>query len=173
MSKHHQYDTIIVGAGSAGCVLANRLTEDPHHHRVLLLETGGSDRSIFIQMPTALSIPMNTKKFAWQFHTEPEPYLDNRRMHCPRGKVLGGSSSINGMVYVRGHARDFDEWEEQGAEGWNYQNCLPYFKRLRPGSSVATPTGATPARWARTTATTMKNPCTRPSSMPANRRATR
>jgi Choline dehydrogenase and related flavoproteins len=128
MSKHHQYDTIIVGAGSAGCVLANRLTEDPHH-RVLLLETGGSDRSIFIQMPTALSIPMNTKKFAWQFHTEPEPYLDNRRMHCPRGKVLGGSSSINGMVYVRGHARDFDEWEEQGAEGWNYQNCLPYFKK--------------------------------------------
>ena len=127
MSKH-QYDTIIVGAGSAGCVLANRLTEDPHH-RVLLLETGGSDRSIFIQMPTALSIPMNTKKFAWQFHTEPEPYLDNRRMHCPRGKVLGGSSSINGMVYVRGHAKDFDEWEAHGAEGWNYQNCLPYFKK--------------------------------------------
>ena len=127
MSKH-QYDTIIVGAGSAGCVLANRLTEDPHH-RVLLLETGGSDRSIFIQMPTALSIPMNTRKFAWQFHTEPEPYLDNRRMHCPRGKVLGGSSSINGMVYVRGHAKDFDEWEAHGAEGWNYQNCLPYFKK--------------------------------------------
>ncbi|PAU81852.1 choline dehydrogenase [Halovibrio salipaludis] len=127
MSKH-QYDTIIVGAGSAGCVLANRLTEDPHH-RVLLLETGGSDRSIFIQMPTALSIPMNTSKFAWQFHTEPEPYLDNRRMHCPRGKVLGGSSSINGMVYVRGHAKDFDEWEAHGAEGWNYQNCLPYFKK--------------------------------------------
>ncbi|MFO7786900.1 MAG: choline dehydrogenase [Halospina sp.] len=127
MSKH-QYDTIIVGAGSAGCVLANRLTEDPHH-RVLLLETGGSDRSIFIQMPTALSIPMNTSKFAWQFHTEPEPYLDNRRMHCPRGKVLGGSSSINGMVYVRGHAKDFDEWEAHGADGWNYQNCLPYFKK--------------------------------------------
>lgn len=127
MSKH-QYDTIIVGAGSAGCVLANRLTEDPHH-RVLLLETGGSDRSIFIQMPTALSIPMNTKKFAWQFHTVPEPYLDNREMHCPRGKVLGGSSSINGMVYVRGHAKDFDEWQTHGAEGWDYQNCLPYFKK--------------------------------------------
>ena len=126
--KKNQYDVIIVGAGSAGCVLANRLTEDSHR-TVLLLETGGSDKSIFIQMPTALSIPMNTKKFAWQFETEPEPYLDDRRMHCPRGKVLGGSSSINGMVYVRGHARDFDEWESEGAEGWNYQQVLPYFKK--------------------------------------------
>ena len=123
-----QYDYIIVGAGSAGCVLANRLTEDSGN-RVLLLETGGSDKSIFIQMPTALSIPMNTKKYAWQFETEPEPYLDNRRMHCPRGKVLGGSSSINGMVYVRGHARDFDEWDAQGATGWHYRNVLPYFKK--------------------------------------------
>lgn len=126
--KEVNYDYIIVGAGSAGCVLANRLTEDGRH-RVLLLETGGSDKSIFIQMPTALSIPMNTKKYAWQFETESEPYLDNRRMHCPRGKVLGGSSSINGMVYVRGHARDFDEWQEQGAEGWDYRHCLPYFKK--------------------------------------------
>lgn len=122
------YDYIIVGAGSAGCVLANRLSEDGKS-RVLLLETGGSDRSLFIQMPTALSIPMNTTKYAWQYHSEPEPYLNNRKMHCPRGKVLGGSSSINGMVYVRGHARDFDEWEEHGAEGWNYQQCLPYFKK--------------------------------------------
>ncbi|MBL3556179.1 MULTISPECIES: choline dehydrogenase [Marinobacter] len=126
--KEANYDYIIVGAGSAGCVLANRLTEDGRH-RVLLLETGGSDKSIFIQMPTALSIPMNTKKYAWQFETEPEPYLDNRRMHCPRGKVLGGSSSINGMVYVRGHARDFDEWQEQGANGWDYRHCLPYFRK--------------------------------------------
>ncbi|NMT62685.1 choline dehydrogenase [Marinobacter orientalis] len=126
--KEANYDYIIVGAGSAGCVLANRLTEDGRH-RVLLLETGGSDKSIFIQMPTALSIPMNTKKYAWQFETEPEPYLDNRRMHCPRGKVLGGSSSINGMVYVRGHARDFDEWQQQGADGWDYRHCLPYFRK--------------------------------------------
>lgn len=123
-----QYDYIIVGAGSAGCVLANRLTEDGES-RVLLLETGGSDKSIFIQMPTALSIPMNTNKYAWQFHSEPEPYLNDRQMHCPRGKVLGGSSSINGMVYVRGHAHDFDEWADQGAEGWDYQHCLPYFKK--------------------------------------------
>ncbi|MFV2035567.1 MAG: GMC family oxidoreductase N-terminal domain-containing protein [Halocynthiibacter sp.] len=123
-----EYDYIIVGAGSAGCVLANRLTEDPEVS-VLVLEYGGSDRSIFIQMPTAFSIPMNTKKYNWRYETEPEPYLNGRRIHCPRGKVLGGSSSINGLVYVRGHAYDFDEWEELGARGWRYRNCLPYFKK--------------------------------------------
>ena len=123
-----QFDYVIVGAGSAGCVLANRLTEDPSVN-VLLLEYGGNDKSIFIQMPTALSIPMNTEKYAWQFHTEPEPFLDNRIMHCPRGKVLGGSSSINGMVYVRGHAMDFEEWEDSGATDWGYRHCLPYFRK--------------------------------------------
>lgn len=122
------YDYIIIGAGSAGCVLANRLSEDPNNS-VLLLETGGSDKSIFIQMPTALSIPMNTEKYAWQFSTQPEPYLNDRVMHCPRGKVLGGSSSINGMVYVRGHAKDFDEWQQTGATNWDYAHCLPYFKK--------------------------------------------
>lgn len=128
MKNETRYDYIIVGAGSAGCVLANRLSED-ENASVLLLETGGSDRSIFIQMPTALSIPMNTKKYAWQFETEAEPFLNNRKMHCPRGKVLGGSSSINGMVYVRGHAKDFDQWAEAGATGWDYSHCLPYFKK--------------------------------------------
>ncbi|MDN3649484.1 choline dehydrogenase [Reinekea marina] len=129
----NEFDFIIVGAGSAGCVLANRLSEDPNN-KVLVVETGGSDKSIFIQMPTALSIPMNTEKYAWQFETDAEPYLDNRKMHCPRGKVLGGSSSINGMVYVRGHAKDFDEWAEQGAHNWDYQHCLPYFKKAETWS---------------------------------------
>jgi len=126
MTKH--YDYIIIGAGSAGCVLANRLSEDAGTS-VLVLEFGGSDRSPVIQMPSAFSIPMNTKKYNWRYQTEPEPYLDGRRIHCPRGKVLGGSSSINGLVYIRGHAYDFDEWEELGARDWGYRNCLPYFKR--------------------------------------------
>ncbi|MDX1369337.1 choline dehydrogenase [Pseudomonas sp.] len=123
-----RYDYIIVGAGSAGCVLANRLSADPATS-VLVLEFGGSDRSVVIQMPSAFSIPMNTKKYNWRYETEPEPGLDGRRVHCPRGKVLGGSSSINGLVYIRGHAYDFDEWEQLGARDWGYRNCLPYFKR--------------------------------------------
>ena len=122
-------DYIVVGAGSAGAIVASRLSEDPNCE-VLLVEYGGGDGSVFVRMPSALGIPMNSKKYNWGFETAPEPYLDNRRMNCPRGKVLGGTSSINGMVYVRGNAADFDQWEEQGASGWNYQNCLPYFKKF-------------------------------------------
>lgn len=123
-----RYDYIIIGAGSAGCVLANRLTEDAGTS-VLVLEFGGSDCSVLIQMPSAFSLPMNTKKYNWRYETVAEPHLDGRRLHCPRGKVLGGSSSINGLVYIRGHACDFDEWESLGAKDWGYRNCLPYFKR--------------------------------------------
>ena len=123
-----RFDYVIVGAGSAGCVLADRLSEDGKR-RVLLLEYGGSDRSIYIQMPSALSIPMNMPKYNWFYHSEPEPHLSGRRLHTPRGKVLGGSSSINGLVYIRGNPQDFERWAKEGAAGWSYGDVLPYFKR--------------------------------------------
>jgi choline dehydrogenase len=124
-----EVDFIIVGAGSAGCAMAYRLSEDPKN-RVLLLEFGGTDMGPFIQMPAALSYPMNMKTYDWGYWSEPEPHLGGRKLACPRGKVIGGSSSINGMVYVRGHACDYDTWEEMGAKGWGYRHVLPYFKRL-------------------------------------------
>jgi len=123
------YDYIVIGSGSAGAIVAARLSEDKSVS-VLLIEAGGSDKNIFIKMPTALGIPMNTRKFNWGFKSEPERFLNDRIMNCPRGRVLGGSSSINGMVYVRGNPFDFDEWEMLGANGWNFKNCLPYFKRV-------------------------------------------
>ena len=123
-----EFDYVIVGAGSAGAALAHRLSESGEHS-VRVLEFGGSDNSIFIKMPTAFSIPMNMKRYDWGFHSEKEPGLKGRSLHQARGKVLGGSSSINGLVYVRGCAGDFEEWEELGAAGWGYQDVLPYFKR--------------------------------------------
>jgi len=121
-------DFVIVGAGSAGCALAYRLSEAGAS--VIVIEYGGSDVGPFIQMPAALSYPMNMGAYDWGFRTEPEPHLGGRRLVCPRGKVIGGSSSINGMVYVRGHARDFDHWAEAGATGWAFADVLPYFKRM-------------------------------------------
>ena len=121
-------DFIIIGAGSAGCAMAYRLSEAGAS--VIVVEYGGTDAGPFIQMPAALSYPMNMRRYDWGYASEPEPHLGGRRLVCPRGKVIGGSSSINGMVYVRGHAMDFDHWAEQGADGWAYADVLPYYKRM-------------------------------------------
>ncbi len=123
-----QADYVIVGAGSAGCAMAYRLSEAGRS--VLVIETGGSDWGPFIQMPGALSFPMNMARYDWGYRSEPEPNLGGRRLALPRGRVLGGSSSINGMVFVRGHARDFDIWAEMGADGWAYADVLPYYRRM-------------------------------------------
>ena len=122
-------DFVIIGSGSAGGAMAARLSEDGKHS-VIVLEFGGSDIGPLIQMPAALSYPMNMPRYDWGFRSEPEPHLGGRTLGVPRGKVIGGSSSINGMVYVRGHAGDYDYWEESGAAGWGYADVVPYFKRM-------------------------------------------
>ena len=129
-----QADYVIVGAGSAGCAMAYRLSEAGHS--VIVIEFGGSDAGPLIQMPGALSYPMNMSRYDWGYWSEPEPYLGGRQLACPRGKVIGGSSSINGMVYVRGHARDFDTWSEMGAHGWSYADVLPYYLRQESWTSA-------------------------------------
>ena len=123
-----QADFVIVGSGSAGSAMAYRLGQSGAS--VIVIEYGGSDAGPFIQMPAALSYPMNMARYDWGLKTEPEPYLGGRVLATPRGRVIGGSSSINGMVYVRGHARDFDTWAEMGAQGWGFADVLPYFKRM-------------------------------------------
>ena len=130
MTKISSYDYIIVGAGSAGCVVANRLGAKPDL-KILVVEAGGKDWwfNWKIHMPAAFAYPLANDRVNWYYHTEPEPYLDNRSIYCPRGRVIGGSSSINGMCYIRGHARDYDRWAQAGLTGWSYADILPYFRR--------------------------------------------
>ena len=124
-----EYDFIIVGAGSAGCVLANRLSADGSHS-VLLIEAGRKDGAWTLKIPAAVLSNLKSTRHNWAFRGEPEPELGGRSLQHDRGKTLGGSSSINGMVFIRGHALDFEGWRQAGCEGWGYADVLPYFKRL-------------------------------------------
>ena len=122
------FDYIVIGAGSAGCVLADRLTASGRH-RVLLLEAGGHDRNVWIHIPLGYGKLFNNPEVNWLYSSEPEPDLNNRKIIQPRGKVLGGSSSINGLLYIRGQPEDFDHWRQLGNFGWSFDDVLPYFRR--------------------------------------------
>ena len=123
-----QFDYIIVGAGSSGCVLAARLTEDPNV-KVLLIEAGGSENKTILDMPVAWFRAMRMDSVGWGYSSEPEPFANGRRIPVPRGRVIGGCSTINGMMYSRGHPLDYDQWAQMGAKGWAFDDVLPYFRR--------------------------------------------
>ena len=129
MNQEQVYDYIIVGGGSAGSVLARRLTESGQY-TVLVLEAGGEVRGMLSKIPAALDYALHDERYNWFYHTDPEPFMDGRRMYCPRGRVLGGSSTINGMQFVRGNPQDFDRWAAAGLSQWSYAHCLPYFKKM-------------------------------------------
>src|SRR5690606_18276592 len=136
------FDYVIVGAGSAGCVLANRLSEDGRH-TVCLLEAGPADSNPWIHLPIGYAKTMFHKTLNWGYYTDPDPGMLDRRIYWPRGRVLGGSSSINGLIYVRGQRQDYDNWAAQGNEGWSWDDCLPYFRKLEHNDLGPGPTRGT------------------------------
>jgi len=133
---HSGYDYIVIGSGSAGAVVASRLAEDSSSS-VLLVEAGPKDTSMYIRMPAAFGFPLVDDKYNWYLHSEPEPFLNNRKIYEARGRVLGGSSSINGMNWVRGNPWDYDNWADLGNQGWSYADVLPYFKKAETFSDGA------------------------------------
>ncbi len=128
--NNQTYDYIIVGGGTAGSVLAMRLTESASTS-VLVLEAGPPVSGVLSKIPAALDYALHDDRFNWYYHTDPEPFMDERKMYCPRGRVLGGSSTINGMQFVRGNPNNFDNWAARGLPDWSYAHCLPYFKKTR------------------------------------------
>ena len=167
--SEESYDYVIVGAGSAGCVLANRLSED-RRVKVALIEAGGRDRNPWIHVPAGYYRNFSNPAVTWQFGSGPEPHLDGRTIPWPRGRVLGGSSAINGLLYVRGQAQDFDVWRQLGNVGWSYQDVLPYFKRSEDQERGARRVSRQPAaRSACPTCACGRTRCARPSSTPAPR----
>ena len=129
MANAPEYDVVIVGAGSAGCVLANRLSED-RTRRILLVEAGGPDRNLWVRVPLGVGKLLTDERYVWKADTEPQPHMQGNRLYWPSGRMLGGSSSVNGMVYARGHPAKYDAWRDSGSPGWGYEDVLPYFRKL-------------------------------------------